>query len=347
MNQARQAIEALFSAPRREIIGTQRDVTGFLSTNLIGASRWSAQTRSQIAAHAAHNNAVILTGEPGTGKEFLGRLIHRCSERSTGPFVAITFDSVSDESAETALFGSLNVLPTGARHIHRGLVEEAEGGVVFIADASKLSFPLRAKISRLIQHGEFKRLNDSTVRRSDVRVMLGSTTELDIALDKEWTLVGNSARANTLSIEPLRDRKDDIEPLIRHFIKRACEHAGREVREVTPDAIEALSHYHWPCNVAELKSVAEQLVQRCGPPTIGASLLPGYIAEGHDLGRVKLPSSGFDLLNEVREFEKAILCSALKQCHGVQNKAARLLGLKPTTLNMKLKMYGIEAGAFK
>ena len=96
-------------------------------------------------------------------------------QASESPFVAISFDSVSDESADAALFGSLRSLPTGARHIHRGLIESAEGGVVYIADASKLSLSLRAKLSRLIQHGEFRRLGDTSVQRADVRVMLGST----------------------------------------------------------------------------------------------------------------------------------------------------------------------------
>jgi two-component system response regulator PilR (NtrC family) len=343
-----QVLESLLSNRLHESSSIQSNAAGLLQERLRGASPWTAHARSQAAAHAAHDNTIILEGEPGTGKEFLGRLIHKCSRRSEGPFVAISFDSVSDESADAALFGSVRSLPTGARHIHRGLIESAEGGVVYIADASKLSLSLRAKLSRLIQHGEFRRLGDNTVQRVDVRVMLGSTSDLSTGIGKEWTLLRTDVRVgDVMSIPPLRARPDDIEPLVRHFVKQACEPLGKEVRELAPEALAALRTYAWPGNIAELKITVEQIIQRCGPPSIGLSLLPPHIVNAPESSLCALPMTALDLVSEVRRYEKAILCAALKQCQGVQNKAAKLLTLKPTTLNMKLKSYGIDAEDFK
>ncbi|HEV8481956.1 MAG TPA: sigma 54-interacting transcriptional regulator [Blastocatellia bacterium] len=333
------------------LLGTssiQPNHSSFLQERVIGASRWAAEARTRLAAHAAHDNTVILEGEPGTGREFLARMIHKCSARSKGPFVAISFDSVSDESAEAALFGSVRSLPTGPRLIHPGLVESAEGGIVYIADASKLSFSLRANISRLIQYNEFRRSGDVSVQRSNVRIMLGSTSRLDAGLGKEWSLVRTEVRVgDVLFVPPLRERPEDIEPLISHFVKQACEQTGREVRQVAPEAMAVMRRHLWPGNVAELRGMVEQMVQRCAPPMIGLSHLPAHIADSPESVQYGLPPSGLDLINEVRKYEMAILCAALKQCHGVQKKTATLLGLKPTTLNMKLKAYEIDASAYK
>ena len=320
----------------------------FLQERVIGASRWVAEARTRLAAHAAHDNTIILEGEPGTGREFLARMIHKCSARSKGPFVAISFDSVSDESAEAALFGSVRLLPTGPRLIHRGLVESAEGGIVYIADASKLSFSLRASISRLIQHNEFRRSGDASVQRSNVRIMLGSTSRLDAGLGKEWRLVRTEIRVGDIMfVPPLRERPEDIEPLIRHFVKHACEQSGREVRQVAPEAMDVMRRHAWPGNVAELRGIVEQMVQRCEPPMIGLSHVPGHVSDSPEMSYYGLPPSGLDLTNEVRRYEKGILCAALKRCHGIQKATATLLGLKPTTLNMKLKAYEIDASAYK
>jgi two-component system response regulator PilR (NtrC family) len=343
-----QVLESLLTNRLQESSSSQNDHAAFIQERMRGASPWTAHARTQVAVHAAHDNTIILEGEPGTGKEYLGRLVHKCSRRSEGPFVSISFDSVSDESAEAALFGSLRTLPTGARHIHRGLIESAEGGVVYIADASKLSLSLRAKLSRLIQHGEFRRLGDTAVQRVDVRVMLGSTGDLSAGPAKEWTLLRTDIRVgDVMSIPPLRARADDIEPLVRHFVMLACEAQGKEIRELGPEALAALRNYAWPGNVAELKSTVEQIIQRCGPPSIDLPMLPSHIVNAPESSLCAMPMSALDLVGEVRRYEKAILCAALKQCQGVQNKAAKLLTLKPTTLNMKLKSYGISADDFK
>ena len=343
-----QVVERLFGNRPIEINGAQRDRSDLIRERLIGASRWAAQARAQVEAHAAHDNTVVLDGEPGTGKEFLARLIHKCSRRSEAPFVSISFDSVSDESAEAALFGSVRTLPTGTRHIHRGLIEAAEGGVIYIGNISSLSISLWAKISRLTRAGEFQRLNDGTTQRADVRILLGSTSDFGALNTPGWTLADSASRlGDRFSLPPLRDRLDDIEPLVKHFIKRACEQAGLEVREATPDIIKALGEYAWPGNVEELKTAVERMVQNSGPPRLALPLLPSGPTDAPETTLSPFPESGIDLFSEVRRHERAILCAALSHCRGVQNKAARLLKIKPTTLNMKLKSHGIDAGDFK
>jgi DNA-binding NtrC family response regulator len=319
-----------------------------LEARLIGASRWAAQARAQVIAHASHDNTVVLEGESGTGKEFLARLIHKCSVRCDGPFVTISFESVSDESVEAALFGSVRILPGGARHIHRGLVESAEGGVIYIADVSELSFSTRAKVLRLVQQREFQRVGESSILKSDVRVMTGLPSSTGARAVKDWVLVRNDlAVRDTVFIPSLRERPDDVEPLAKHFVRQLCEETGKELRSFAPEVLEVLSKYCWPGNVAELKNVVEHLVYQSGPPVLTASLLPGGMMNGLESGNHALPATGIDLANEVQRYEKSLICAALKRCMGVQSRAANMLGLKPTTLNMKLKSYGIDVETFK
>lgn len=309
--------------------------------NLIGMSRWTQTARMLIGIHAAHDGTVILEGERGTGKKLLARLIHRFSSRHEGPFVSLSLVSTSEEVARSVLLGAPRELADGISMHDEGLAELAEGGTLYIDGFSHLSSSLLGEIIGL---AEPRRDRDAG---KGVRILLGQVVQtgsdrmsatvddLSVGLDYE-----------RIQIPPLRERLEDIEALTVHFIRERCEQTGKELRHVTPEAMKALRAYDWPCNVTELRTLVNQLVRQLSPPLIDVALLPAYLAGPHGANRL-LPDSGLDLDNEVRRVEVDLICAALRQSRGLQNKAAQLLRIKPTTLFMKIRRHGIDVAAFR
>jgi DNA-binding NtrC family response regulator len=309
--------------------------------NLIGVSRWTQTARMLVMLHAAHDSAVILEGERGTGKRLLARLIHRFSSRHEGPFVPLALGSTSDEVACSVLFGALRERSDGVDALEKGLAELAQGGTLYIEGFSHLSPALIGEIIRLAEpRRDFE--GEKSVRVLLGRVVHGpfdrSTASVDVAtarLDYERIL-----------IPPLRERPDDIETLAVHFNRECCEQAGKELRKISPEAMKALRAYDWPRNVTELRALVNQVVHHLSPPSIDLAVLPGYLVGPNGAKRL-LPDSGLDLDNEVRRVEVDLICAALRQSRGLQNKAAQLLRIKPTTLFMKIRRLGIDVEAFR
>jgi DNA-binding NtrC family response regulator len=308
-----------------------------ITEKLIGISGWAASARRAIAAHAAHDGSIILEGEPGTGKEFIARLIHECSPRRKGPFVAISFDSVSEESAEAVLFG---VDSQPHSFTPRSLLESSHSGTLYINGLMEMGSNLKARIANFIRRHEFRLPGEEffsgrPAENSDVRILLGALP----VYEKD---ANDFPISDTLSVPPLRKRQEDIEPMIRHFIRRTCERLGKEPRDIAPDAMVALRNYDWPGNIIEIKSAVLDMIAKSGPPLLSASLIPGHIAEAAGFAPRSLPQSGINLADELERIEKTLIREALKMTHGVQYKAAQMLGLKPTTLNMKISRLGID-----
>ena len=317
-------------------------VSELAESSLIGVSRWIQTARMLVAVHAAHDNAVILEGERGTGKKLLARLIHRFSSRQEGPFVSLKLGSASDEVAHAALFGQSrerSVVGTGENN---GLAELARGGTLYIEGLSDTSSSLTDEIVRL---AERRRIDHEGA--SPVRILVGRVVQAGLG---RWT--ANASAASTgldyerIQIPPLRERTDDIEALALHFIRERCEQTGKELRKISPEAMKALRDYDWPRNVTELRTLVNQLVKQMSPPSIDVALLPAYLA-GPYATKSLIPDTGLDLDNEVKRVEVDLICAALKQSHGLQNKAAQLLRIKPTTLFMKIRRHGIDVGAFR
>lgn len=290
-----------------------------------------------MVAHAAHDRPVLIEGETGTGKRFLARLIHDLSQRRDGPFVPVSVELLSDEAAEAALFGSIKVSSSGTHYTSRGYAQKASGGTLYIDGALTVSPLTQNKLWRLIERGEFFLSGDGLAENVDLRVVLGCSGR------PAGSLAHAIPVTDSLSVPPLRYRKPDVEPLCKHFIREICRAAQKEPRRLSPDALDALRRYDWPGNVAELRSVVEFCVRHSEPPPITTSLLPAHVTDpSPPLGSPDL-DSGVDLTHELRRLEKEFLIEALRKTGGVQSKAAKLLGLKPTTLNRKLKCYKIDA----
>ena len=319
-----------------------------LKERLAGQSLWARWARAAVVVHAANDQALTIEGEPGTGKEFVARVIHELSARREGPFVSVTCDSIAVESLAEALFGSMRRLPSGRLRVRRGLIERAAGGTLYLAGASTLPPLLKMELARLIEHQEFRRPGDGLLETADVRLIFGDTQCAPTPGEDERLAWRARNTVGNFSIPSLRNRKEDIRPLSRLFIKETCELLGKEPRELMPETLALLRRHHWPGNVGELKQVIESMLQQSEPPRLDPSLLPDYLTRPATmLGEQTLPDNGFSLHDEMKQIERGLLCAALKQSHGLQRRAAELLGLKPTTLNAKLKEAGIDAASFQ
>ncbi|HWP42047.1 MAG TPA: sigma 54-interacting transcriptional regulator [Blastocatellia bacterium] len=329
----------LFDEKARTVLRAEDEPYRSIRERLIGESRWAESARKAILAHAAHNNPVVIEGEPGSGKELIARLIHENSARREGPFVSIAFDCVSEESIETVLFGPGRKYMPSCASTQGGLIKSADGGTLYLSGALSISASLRARIAHFIERGELNCDEGDRVEFSDVRILFG--TRLPIQPDE----VASLGVSDTIRVLPLRQRREDIEPLARSFVTRFCEETGREIREISPEAMISLCNYDWPGNVAELRGVIWESILKSGPPRIEQWLLPVHITSLSGFNGETIPERGINLAEELERIEVKLLRAALKQSHGVQYKAAQLLGLKPTTLNMKLSRYGIDVKA--
>jgi DNA-binding NtrC family response regulator len=309
--------------------------------SLIGISRWTETARRLIALHATHDRPVILEGERGTGKEFLARLIHRSGSRHEGPFLSLAVGSTSDEVARAVLFGSSQVRQDDVLCCEKGLAELAQGGTLYIGGLSEISSSLTDDIIQLAERRGFDAEGEKPVR-----VLLGWSSPSE-PYPSGTTFTGPADFGyERIQIPPLRERPEDIEVLAEHFTQQLCRQMGKEVRKISPEAGKALRRYDWPQNVSELRILMIQLVRQLTPPSIDVSLLPAYLL-GPEANKGLLPATGLDLENEVRRVEVDLICAALKQSRGFQSRAAQLLQVKPTTLFMKIRRYGIDVDAFR
>ena len=306
-----------------------------IDESLVGVSKWTEDARMLVSLHSTHDDTVIIVGERGTGKKLIARLIHRNSARRRGPFVSLSLGSITEDVARSSLFGSNENETKDSFTSDKGLLEQAQGGTLYISGISAISRDFIDEILR-------RSLNN---RERAVRILFGWCVRTADSHESD-ELRYKGFDCERIEIPPLRWRKDDIEALADHFIKQYCEQSGREQRKISPEAMDALCHYDWPRNVTELKTLASQMVKQLDAPPIDVRNLPTYLAGPSRTGNT-LPSAGLDLDDEVKRVEVDLICAALRQCHGLQNRAAQLLRVKPTTLFMKIKRYGIDVGVFR
>ena len=323
------------------ILGSADYGSKLVGESLIGVSSWSNTARMLVALHASHDSPVILEGERGTGKKLLARLIHRLSFRHEGPFVSLSLGSTTEESARSVLFGELRHPSVESSSREKGLAELAKGGTLYIEGISHLSHSLVDDIIRLAEPRKYFN-GEGSVRVLFGRVVTGAS---DAPAATGETAIAGLGYERIL-IPPLRERADDIEALAVQFIRERCEQTGKELRRISPEAMKAMRGYDWPRNVTELKTLVNQLVRHLSPPLIDIARLPAYLA-GPYAARRPLPDTGIDLENEIRRVQVDLICAALRQARGLQNKAAQLLGLRPTTLFMKIRRLGIDVTAFR
>ena len=282
---------------------------------------------------ARHNTTVLITGESGTGKEVVARAIHRMSPRSENSFTAINCAAIPEQLLESELFGHTKGSFTGATSDHPGLFEIANGGTLLLDEIADLPQALQAKLLRVLEEGEIRRLGARESRKIDVRVLAATGRVMEQAVERGEFRSDLYYRLNVerLHIPPLRERPDDIPELLAHFARQVAQRLGHPV-SVTPAALVALTRHSWPGNVRELRNAVER----------AAVLSAGGLLDSRDFalsdGAPNAQSGGaLDLRTQVEAVERAAIQRALQASNGNRRQAANLLGISLRTLFYKLR----------
>ncbi len=249
---------------------------------IIGASP-AMQEIYRLTRRVARSNAsVLLLGETGTGKELIAHAIHRLSHRSSGPFIRVNCGALSESLLESELFGHVRGAFTGAVTNRIGRFEAAHTGTIFLDEINSTTLHLQVKLLRVLQEHEFERVGDTQTVRVDTRVVAASNRDLMAEVEAERFREDLYWRLNVVPIviPPLRMRREDIPPLVAHFLNDYNEANDRYVVHLQPEAMTALQAYHWPGNVRELQNYVERAVVMADGDELTIDLLPGMVT-GH------------------------------------------------------------------
>lgn len=303
---------------------------------------------------APARSTVLISGESGTGKELVAKAIHEASLRSENPFVAVNCSNIPSELLESELFGHTKGAFTGAVAAKKGLFEAADGGSIFLDEIGDLRPELQVKLLRVIQEREFTPLGETVPTKVDVRIIAATNVDLKEAVKSGQFREDLYYRLSVVPIElpALRERRDDILPLIQHFVRKYNEENARSISEnVSPDVLSLMESYNYPGNVRELENIIEravviapsdELTLDCLRPEVrDPSLALEMVKSTEGVSSDIDISRGVNFYDEVRRFEIDLIRRALDQTGGHQSRAARLLGLNATTLNSKIKTHNI------
>ncbi len=314
--------------------------------NIIGKSQAMKNVFDLVRAAAPTRSTILLQGESGTGKELVARAIHMNSNRTEAPFVTVNSGSLPPDLLESHLFGHVKGAFTGAVALKKGLFEAADMGTIFFDEISSISLETQAKLLRVMQEKEFMRLGGTQTIKVDVRILAATNTDIEELIVQKAFRKDLFYRLNVIKIEipPLRARKEDIPLLVKHFVEVYARENRREIEGVSEDVFEILDAHDWPGNVRELENLIERAVVLSRSKVIARASLPPFLLkrEGVDDEATLAAEESLDLKDRTQAYQKKIIVAALKKTKGVQNKAAKLLGVKPTTLNEMIKRLGIE-----
>ena len=333
-------------ALHRENVRLRREVeTKYRFENIVGKSPKMQELFETIRRVAGSRATVLVTGERGTGKELVARAIHFNSLRPSGPFVPLNCSAIPQELMESELFGHVKGAFTGAVAARHGVFELAHGGTLFLDEISEIPLTLQAKLLRVIQEREFRRVGGTKEVRVDVRIISATNRDLTEAIAKGAFRDDLFDRLNVvqLDVPPLRERREDIPLLVFHFLQRLSGETERPAKQIAPDALAVLEKYHWPGNVRELENVIERAVTLARSDRIEIADLPESV---HRTGRgepppLELPPEGVSIEQVVAGVERSLLEQALQRTGGVQTKAAELLGCSLRSFRYLVKKYGI------
>jgi transcriptional regulator with PAS, ATPase and Fis domain len=319
-----------------------RDDTGLENDPLIGESRAFRAIRILIDKVKDTDAPVFIYGESGTGKELVARAIHERGTRRAGPFVALNCGAIPDQLLESELFGHARGAFTGALREKAGLLEEARGGTFFLDEIGDLSLPLQAKLLRLLQEKEIRRIGETRTRHIDVRFISATNKDLEEEIERGTFRMDLYYRLRILTIEvpPLRERRGDIVLLINHFVKKYGREMGRDSTYVSPSAVELLVNYRWPGNIRELQNETQRCLILAGNDRL--------IREEHLSPKINphaRPSEPvtYNYFDAKAEFEKRFLHQALVRFGHNKARTAEGIGLTRQGLFKLLKKHNMTS----
>ena len=296
-----------------------------------------------ISAMAPSDANVLITGESGVGKEVVANVIHSKSRRAGKPLVKLNCAAFPQTMIESELFGYVKGAFTGAMNDFPGMIAEARGGTLFLDEISEMPADLQTRFLRVLQGGEYRSLGSTRMSKADFRVITATNRPIAQALAENRLRSDLYYRINTFQIEvpPLRERREDIPPLVTTFVQRFAAQLGKTEPTIAPEAFQKLLDYSWPGNVRELQNAIEYAVVLARNDVIGIKELPAEIQLPPALQTTPAPArrSGVASLNDI---ERETILQALAQTHGNKKKAAELLGIQRPTLYNKMKRYAIE-----
>jgi DNA-binding NtrC family response regulator len=315
--------------------------------NIIGNSPAMQRVFERMQRIAKTDSTVMILGESGTGKELVARALHYNGRRKSHPFVAVNCGAIPETLLESELFGHAKGAFTGAVRDKVGKFEAANHGTIFLDEIGTMPMQLQSKLLRVLQEQEVERVGGTKTIKLDVRVISATNADLE-----EQVRLGSFRedlyyRLNVIPVNlpPLRERREDLLPLVSHFMEKFCRLMGRPVMTIGKSALDALERYRWPGNVRELENLVERLTALTEHDLIAVDDLPGEMVEALQPQQgicLELSPDGIDLPGALEELERKLIVKALQMSGNVKARAAILLGLNRTTLVEKMKRLGIS-----
>ena len=317
---------------------------------IVGRSAAMRAIYESIRKVAEATSSVYIYGESGTGKELIARAIHRESPRRDGPFVKVNCSSLAESLLESELFGHEKGAFTGAIRERKGRFELADGGTLFLDEISDIPLSTQVKLLRVLQEKEIERVGGERTITVDVRIISATNRDLAPLVERGEFREDLFYRLHIIPIEvpPLRERKEDILPLVTHFIQSIGAEMAKPVEGLSDEAMELLIRYDWPGNIRELENMIERAIVLCESDRLDVQLFPineRRVPRAGSATTLSVPPAGaITLDNALEHIERAMIEDALEKANGVKTKTAELLGIKTSALYYKLEKYGLSGG---
>jgi two-component system response regulator HydG len=311
-------------------------------SKIIGKSQKMKDLFDLLAQVAPTDATVLILGESGTGKELVANSIHHNSRRASQPFIKVSCAALPETLLESELFGHEKGAFTGAIARREGRFQLAHRGTIFLDEVGEMNAATQTKILRVLQEKEFEPLGGTRTVKVDVRVMTATNKDLEREVKEGRFREDLFYRLNVVpvSIPPLRERKEDIPALAAHFLYLYREKNRKELKEISPKALDLLVRYDWPGNIRELENCIERAVIVARGEVIAPVDLPPQV-QALSAGREE-PGVHFPLGISLQEAERALIFKTLEDTGGNRSRAAEILGINRRTLQIKLKEYGVS-----
>jgi DNA-binding NtrC family response regulator len=336
---ARRAVKSLRLQTERQYLISERDAE-FNYYGIVGRSRGMEQVIDRAELVAQTKSTVLITGETGTGKEMVARLIHHRSAQREMPLIKVNCAAIPETLLESELFGHVRGAFTGATMTKRGKFALADGGSIFLDEIGTLTTAVQAKLLRVLQEREFEPLGAERTQKVDVRVIAATNRDLKQMVTEGKFQEDLYYRLNVIPIvlPPLRERREDIPVLIDHFVEKHRQRTGKRIDGVDEEVTKALQRYEWPGNVRELENAIERAVVLAKGPVLTSELISL-------LGATSAPTSGLPSLRlhqNLEWVERETIRRALEQSGGVKKDAAEVMGISQRALSYYLAKYRID-----